>query len=80
MSGEGTALHLIYNKYSISIEYLKDWFIKDSLSLLTNIIYYIHLNTDSAVRQSTQHATLGILNDILTSFDKGQFTCMLFIH
>ena len=33
-------------------------------------------------RHSTQHATLEILNDILTNFDnliKGQFTCCLFI-
>ena len=29
---------------------------------------------------STQYAThLEILNDILTNFDKGQFTCCLFI-
>ena len=30
-------------------------------------------------RHSTQHATLEILNDILTNFDKGQFTFCLFI-
>ena len=30
-------------------------------------------------KHSTQHATLEILNDILTNFDKGQFTCCLFI-
>ena len=37
---------------------------------------------DSAVnitQHSTQHATLEILNDILTSFDKDQFTFCLFI-
>ena len=45
---------------------------KCSLSLLTNIIYYIHLNTDSAVR--IVHSML-----LLTNFDKGLFTCC-FIH
>ena len=30
-------------------------------------------------RHSTQHATLEILNDILSNFDKGQFTFCLFI-
>ena len=30
-------------------------------------------------RHSTQHATLEILNDILSNFDKGQFTVCLFI-
>ena len=35
--------------YQFSTEYLKSWFIKDLLSLLINIIYYIHHNMDSAV-------------------------------
>ena len=51
--------------YQFLTEYLKNWFIKDLLSLLINIlIHYIHHNMDSAV-DSTQQATLEILNDIL---------------
>ena len=30
-------------------------------------------------KQSTHNATLEIVNDILTNFDQGQFTCCLFI-
>jgi len=35
--------------YQFLTEYLKRWFIKDLLSLLINIIYYMHHNMDSAV-------------------------------
>ena len=35
--------------YQFLTEYLKSWFIKDLLSLLINIIDYIHHNMDSAV-------------------------------
>ena len=58
--------------YQFSTEYLKSWFIKDLL-----IIYSSQYGFRS--RHSTQHATLEILNDILSNFDKGQFTFCLFI-
>ena len=42
-----------------------------------NILYLSQYGFRSS--HSTQHATLEILNDILTNFDKGQFTFCLFI-
>ena len=42
-----------------------------------NILYSSQYGFRS--RHSTQHATLEILNDILTNFDKGQLTFCLFI-
>ena len=42
-----------------------------------NILYSSQYGFRS--RHSTQHATLEILNDILSNFDKGQFTFCLFI-
>ena len=42
-----------------------------------NILYSSQYGFRS--RHSTQHATLEILNDILSNFDKGQFTYCLFI-
>ena len=47
------------------------------LSLLINIIYSSQYGFCS--RHSTQHATLEIVNDILSNFDKGQFTFCLLI-
>ena len=58
--------------YQFSTEYLKSWFIKDLL-----IIYSSQYGF--RIRHSTQHATLEILNDFLSNFDKGQFTFCLFI-
>ena len=42
-----------------------------------NILYSSQYRFHS--RHTTQHATLEILNDILSNFDKGQFTFCLFI-
>ena len=51
---------------------MKSWFIKDLLSLYSSQYGF-------RSRHNTQHATLEILNDILTNFDKRQFTFCLFI-
>ena len=64
--------------YQFSTEYLKSWFIKDLFKFVNkhNILYSSQYGF--RCRHSTQQATLEILNDILSNFEKGQFTfCLL---
>ena len=72
--GSYTAISLlqIFNRIFDKFVYIKRIKFVDKHSTLNSSQYGIR------GKHSTQHATPGILNGILTNFDKGQFTCSLF--
>ena len=70
------------------IEFVENWLtvyssFKNSLDIFFFVSISFHILHSSQYgfrnRHSAQHATLEILNDILTNFNKGQFTFCLFI-
>ena len=73
------ALALIHNKYSIFNRIFENLVYKRLIKFVDKHSILYSSQYGFRGKHSTQHATLEILKDILTNFDKGQFTCCLFI-